>query len=208
MPALGIIVNKANPVTALSLAQLARIFTSGAAGGDIAQWSQAGVKGVLGARSVHPVGPLQSDERDSDDPQAGEFLSAEKFGGLNMTHTYEALPHYADVVRRVSEDPAAIGIVALNVPLGDAKVLPLRWTESSAATAPTADNIGAGRYPLDRSVYLYVRVPKGGAPDPEAVAYVQAALAEQGQKAIAAEPSGYIALTAGELAEERGKLER
>jgi len=203
-PALGVIVNDANPLDTLSMAQLTRLFTVGAPSGDIALWGQAGVTGALAQRRVIPFGPLPSDYTDSDDPQAGEFLSASKFSGLNMNHSYQGLPHYTDVVRRVSEDPASIGIIALNTPHDNVKVLALGQSDTGQGVLPTGDVIEQGLYPLDRFVYLYLRAGKGTPLDPLALAYARAALSDAGQQAIAA--AGYLPLNAAELAQERAKL--
>ena len=208
VPALGVIVNPANPIASLSLAQLTRIFAVGALGSDIATWGQAGVSGPLADRQIHAVGPLPSDERDSDDPQAGEFISTEKMGGLNMNHNYTALSHYADIVQRVSEDPAAIGITALNQPLGNVKVVALKGTDTGLSVQPNATNIAIGRYPLDRFIYIYLRAGKGMPLDEFGKEYMRTVLSDAGQQAIAAEAAGYIPLNAGELAEERAKLDR
>jgi phosphate transport system substrate-binding protein len=208
VPALGVIVNTANPIASVSLAQLTRMFAVGAPTGDIATWSQAGVVGPLANREVHPLGPLASDYTDSDDPQAGEFLSTDKMGGLNMNHRYQPMAHYADVIQRVSEDPAAIGITALNLPLGNVKVIGLRNSETGPAVQGTDADIAAGRYPLDRFVYIYLRVGKGMPLDDFGKEYMRMVLSDAGQRAIASEASGYIPLNQGELAEERAKLDR
>jgi len=207
VPAVGVIVNAANPLASLSMAQLTRIFAVGAPGGDIATWGQAGVSGTLAEREIDPVGPLPSDYTDSEDPQAGEFLSSDKMGGLNMNHRYVALAKYVDVVARVKQDPAAIGITALNVPLSDVKVIALK-NDTGLASTGTAADIAAGRYPLDRFVYIYLRVGKGITPDAFGKEYMRMVLSDEGQRAIAGSAEGYIPLNAGELAEERARLDR
>jgi phosphate transport system substrate-binding protein len=207
VPALGVIVNPGNPIENLSMTQLARIFAVGGPAGDIATWGQAGITGSLADREVHPVGPLPSDYTDSEDPQAGEFLSTSKMAGLNMNHRYIALAHYSDVVQRVKEDPAAIGITALNIPLGDVKRIGLT-SDGGSPSQGTAANIAAGRYPLDRFVYIYLRVGRGAPVDAFGKEYMRMVLSDEGQRAIASEPAGYIPLDAAELAEERGKLDR
>jgi phosphate transport system substrate-binding protein len=207
VPELGVVVNRVNPIASLSMAQLTRMFAVGGPGGDIATWGQAGISGPLAEREVHPVGPMPSDYTNSDDPQAGEFLSTDKMGGLNMNHRYAGMAHYTDVVERVKEDPAAIGISALNVPLDGVKVIALKSDTSAAAQGSVAD-ISAGRYPLDRFVYIYLRVGKGMPLDEFGKEYMRLVLSEEGQRAIAADAAGYIPLNAGELAEERAKLER
>ena len=208
VPALGIVVNASNPLTSLSLAQLVRIFAAGGPSGDIATWGQAGAKGPFSERAIHPFGPLASDYTGSDDPQAGEFIGTDKMSGLNMNHSYTGLSHYAEVVQRVSEDPAAIGITALNVPLAGVKVIALKSTETGIPIDPNAANIAAGRYPLDRYVYIYLRVGKGIPLDEFGKEYMRMVLSEEGQRVIAQESAGYIPLNAGEIAEERAKLDR
>jgi phosphate transport system substrate-binding protein len=206
VPSLGVIVNKANPTIGLSVMQVTRMFAVGAPVSDIATWGQAGAAGDFADREVHPVGPMASDYTDSEDPQAGEFLSTDKMGGLNMNHRYVAMAHYADVVQRVKEDPGAIGIVALNIPLSDVKVIALK--SETGASRGSAEDIAAGRYPLDRFVYIYLRVGKGMPMDAFAKEYMRMVLSEEGQKAIAGEAAGYIPLNAAELAEERSRLDR
>jgi phosphate transport system substrate-binding protein len=207
VPALAVIANAANPITSLTMAQLTRIFAVGAPAGDIATWGQAGVAGKLAAREVHPIGPMPSDYTDSDDPQAGEFLSTDKLAGLNMNHRYVAMAQYTDVVARVKEDPAAIGITALNIPLSGVKVVALK-SDTGLASTGTAADIAAGHYPLDRFVYIYLRVGKGMPMDPFAKEYIRMVLSDEGQRAIANSAEGYIPLNAGELAEERARLDR
>jgi phosphate transport system substrate-binding protein len=203
-PMLGLIVNPANPLTALSRSEVERLYAAGAPGGSIATWGQAGATGILANRRVHPVGPLRSDYRDSEDPQAGELLEDEAMGGLGMNHTYVGLSRYADVIERVREDPAAIGIVALNVPLDGVKMLALRASDTAPTVQPDAASIESGRYPLDRFVYLSLRVAKGASPDPLAIDYVRLALSEAGQRAIAA--AGFIPLNPMQRAAEQQKL--
>jgi phosphate transport system substrate-binding protein len=207
VPALAVIVHRDNPIATLSMAQLTRIFAVGGPSGDIATWSQAGVAGPLADREVHPVGPMTSDYLDSEDPQAGEFLSTDKMTGLNMNHRYTAMPRYADIVDRVREDRAAIGIAALNIPLDGVKIVALK-TETGAPSPGTAAEIAAGRYPLDRFVYIYLRLGKGMPLDPFAKEYMRTVLSDEGQRAIAHDSAGYIPLNPGELAEERAKLDR
>lgn len=207
VPALGVIVHTSNPIASLSMTQLMRIFAVGGPGGDIATWGQAGVSNTLKDREIDPVGPFVGDEMDSDDPQAGEFLSLDKMNGLNMNHRYAAMAHYADVVQRVSEDPAAIGIVALNVPLSHVKVIGLK-TDTGSPQMGTATVIASGRYALDRFIYLYLRLGKDAPLDAFGKEYMRMVLSDDGQRVIAASVEGYIPLNAGELAEERAKLNR
>lgn len=207
VPVLGIIANPRNPLVTLTMTQLTSIFAIGGPGGDIATWAQAGVSGQLADRAIHPVGPLPTDYTDSEDPQVGEFLSTDKMAGLNMNHNYVALARYADVVQRVKEDTAAIGIAALNIPLDGVKVIGLK-PDTGTSSQGIATDIAAGRYPLDRFIYIYLRVGKGSPIDEFGKEYMRMVLSIDGQRAIASNVAGYIPLTPGELAEERARLDR
>jgi phosphate transport system substrate-binding protein len=83
-------------------------------------------------------------------------------------------------------------------------MIPLRSSDAAPAVLPDAASIEAGRYPLDRFVYLYLRLAKGAAPDPLAVDYVRLALSDAGQRATAA--AGFIPLNPTQRAAEQQKL--
>lgn len=208
IPALGIIVNRTNPLQSLTMAQVTRIFAVGGPSADIVTWGQAGLKGRWANLEIRPVGPPGSDYTDSEDPQVGEFIGTDKLAGLNFTHTYTAFANYKEIVQHIAEDPAAIGIAALNLPLGEVKVIPLKTDDNASPCAGSAENIGAGRYPFDRYIYIYLRVGRGLPVAPFAKEYLRMVLSDEGQHAIAQQAAGYIPLNQEELAEERAKLER
>lgn len=202
---LAIIVNKNNPLQSLTLEQATRIFAVGGPTSDITRWSQLGSKGKLEERAIVPCGLPGSDYFLSDDPQAGEFLSS-KMGGLNFNHTYQQMQHYEDVVKRVAEDPAAIGITALNRLSPEVRVVGLAAHRYDTAYSGTAEDIQAGRYSFDRYLYIYLRVNKNTGLDPFAKEYMRMVLSPEGQRAIATEAHGYIPLNRGEIAEELTRL--
>ena len=124
-----------------------------------------------------------------------------------MNHRYVGAARYSDVIQRVKEDPAAIGIAALNGSLDGVKLVALRNDTGSPSRGSAAD-IAAGRYPLDRFVYIYLRVGKGIPIDAFGKEYVRMVLSDEGQRAIAGEAAGYIPLNTDELAEERARLDQ
>lgn len=207
VPALGVIVHLDNPISNLSMAQLSRMFAVGGPSGDITTWGQAGIHGVLAEREIHPIGPLASDYKDSEDPQAGEFISSGQMGGLNMNHRYVGIPQYTAIVERVKEDPAAIAITALNIPLQGVKRVPLKSDAELVPDGPAAD-IAQKQYAMNRFIYIYLRVGKGAPIDQFAEDYMRVVLSDAGQRVIANESTGYLPLSPGELAQERMRLER
>jgi phosphate transport system substrate-binding protein len=68
--------------------------------------------------------------------------------------------------------------------------------------ALTAENIQAGRYPLDRHLLIYVRPPVV----PYVREFLRFALSREGQEAVASSPQGYIPLSARDAAAELAKL--
>jgi phosphate transport system substrate-binding protein len=207
---LAVVVNKANTLTGLTIDQLTRIFVIGAPRNDITRWSQLGIKGALVSRDIHPCGPPVDDSFAFDDPQVGEFLGTGKFNGLHFSHTYTQLPHYSDIVSRVAEDPAAIGIATLNSVTPEVRIVAIASNRASQSYTGTMDDIAAGRYPLDRYVYIYLRsnpAPAAGF-DPFANEYMRFVLSPEGQRIIAASGAGYIPLNPREAADELAKIQQ
>ena len=205
---LAVVVNKANTLTDLTIDQLTRVFVIGAPGNDITRWSQLGIKGALASRDIRPCGPPADDSFPFDDPQLGEFLGMHKFNGLNFNHRYTQLAHYSDIVSRVAEDPAAIGITTLNTVTPEVKIVPIASSRVSRSYTGTSEDIAAGRYPLDRYVYIYLRSDPGVEFDPFAKEYMRFVLSPEGQRIIAASRAGYIPLNPREAADELAKLQQ
>ena len=83
------------------------------------------------------------------------------------------------------------------------RVVPLAPRGGGAPVALTEANLLAGRYPLDRFLLVYARVPLS----PVAREFLRLTLSREGQSAIAASPQGYLPLSAREAALERAKLD-
>ncbi len=205
---LAVIVNKSNPLEHLTIQQVTRIFAAGGPVSDITEWGQVGVQGTLASREIRPCGPPGSDYFAFDDPQVGEFIGLRLMGGLSFNHVYEPLPHYAEIVQRVGEDSAAIGITTLNRLSPEVKVVGLTAARSGTPSRGSADDIQRGRYPYDRYLYIYLRSNAGVEFDPFAKEYMRMVLSAQGQQAIAAEAEGYVPLNRREMADELAKLEQ
>jgi len=203
---LAVIVNPGNHLATLTMGQVSRIFSTGASKGDFTGWSQVGVKGDLGTREIHPCGPPESDDSPSDDPDAGGFIIQHVFEGNHFCHSYQVFPRCADVVRRVSGDPQAIGLIPLNTVSADVRVVAIAGDAWSPAAQGTAEEIAAGFYPLDRYLYIYLRRVAGRPIDPVAREYLRMVLSREGQAAIAGDVKGYLPLNPREVFEELGKL--
>ncbi|MDQ2948024.1 MAG: substrate-binding domain-containing protein, partial [Acidobacteriota bacterium] len=172
----GVYLNAKNPLSNLAMEQVARIFTTGGAGGDITQWAQLG----WADRAIHLYGPR-------DDGSFATALRHSKMGGLPFARGYEAIPTTAGCMQAVADDPYGIAIIDAynaNLLLPGVKFLPL------------AD--------LSSHLTLYVNRAPGKSLDPAAEAYARRLLSGDGQATLAGD--GYLPLTDQEVAAELKKL--
>jgi phosphate transport system substrate-binding protein len=188
---LAVFVHRDNPVTALSLEQVARAFSS-----EALRWGDLGATGEWVDRPVHTYGV----ERGT--PLA-LFLQKAALGGRPFARTMVGSPQSTDVVQHVGEDPLAIGFAAAMRTTASVRMLALAAAESDEAVALTPENIAAGRYPLDRFLLIYARRPLNSF----AREFLRLVLSREGQEAVAASPQRYLPLSAREAAQERAKLE-
>lgn len=194
---LVIFVPAANPLPALTLAQLERIFATGGPG---LRWRQLGLTGRLADRPIHTYGLMAA-------TPLGRFMRQHALAGRPFDKQFIGLPESADVVRNVGDDPLGIGFAAINHATPAVRMVPLSRREGGRPCLATPADLLAGRYPLDRYLLLYVRIPPGGRLDPVARDYLRLALSAEGQRAIADGHLGYLPLSAAQAAAERARLE-
>ena len=204
---LAFIVHPSNPVERLTPAQLLHIFTVGGRAPDIVWWKQAGVKGPAGDREIQSYGLPESDHYPSEDLGFGVYLFRDKWGLAHNARNYHMQQTYADVTKRVSEDPVGIGITTVNRVTPGVKVVGITPGEWGTLMRGSKEDVQSGRYPYDRFVYVYVRRLPGQPVDPFVKEYLCMALSKEGQEAIAADAKGYLPLNAAEISAELAKLD-
>ena len=200
----GVYVNARNPLRTLSIAELARIFTSGQLPGDLRTWAQVGVVGPFEQHVIHVYG------RRND----GGFMTSvvdTHFGSHKLSTRYEALPQDKDVLDAVAQDRYGIGMVsfvdARNVP-NAVRFLPLGRTDAAPSSA-TYGEVGRGDYPLSPFLHLYFRGDRMPSLDPFVSEYARLALSPEGQGLVRDLGKGvraYVPLTASEVDAELQKL--
>jgi phosphate transport system substrate-binding protein len=194
---LGIFVNAANPLTRITMPQLARIFGAASSEQDhVHRWSELGLAGAWREREIHPVGLAP-------ETALGAFFKQRLLADAGFGQDFAGFPQSADVIRRVSEDPQALGFAALNLATSAARPLALAPRVGAPASTASPADLRAGRYPLDRYLYVYVR--RGS--DPLVREYLRLVLSRDGQRVIATGHLGYIPLSPAELLQERQKLD-
>lgn len=189
----AIVVNAANPLQHITLEQARKIFTQDSA---ITDWSQL-APGLPGA--IHPVGLAES-------TAIGQFLRHHIFADAAFKSTYVGMPQSRAVIAQVALDPLAIGLANLNQATSGVRALGIVARPGDRPSFGTADDIRAGRYPLDRQLLVYFRRDRSGRVEPLARAWAELMLSCEGQAIIAAGSLGYIPLNPQEAASERQKL--
>ena len=183
---LAVFVHRDNPIASLTLPQLARAFA-----GEARTWGDLGAGGSWKDRPLHAVGMKPG-------TALAYAFQDRVLGGRGCDPTVSGLSQSVDVVKRVAEDPVAIGFAAAMRETAGVKALAL----GDPAVALSIESVQSGRWPLDRHLLIYVKPPVA----PHVRAFVRFALSREGQAIVAASPQGYLPLTAPQAAEERAKL--
>ena len=161
-------VNAANPIQALSLEQLKRLYTT-----KRPRWTAVG--GI-----DHEVA-LYSRESSSG---TYAFVKLRVLNDEDFSVETQTLPGTAAVVTAVAQEPWALGYGGAAFSKG-VHELRLRLA-GGVEVAPTEANIVSGKYPLTRELYLYARA----SPSPAARAFVDFVLSPEGQSWL--RPLGYF----------------
>ena len=142
---LAVVVNPNNPVSKLTLGQLADIFT-----GRVSNWKEVGGKDekiVILSREVNSGTHVYFKEhvlRKNDSNSKEEFASS-----ALMLSSSQAI---AD---EVAGNPAAIGYYGMGYISKKQKPLFLAKDEKSEYEAPTIENVVNGKYPISRPLFIY-----------------------------------------------------
>jgi phosphate transport system substrate-binding protein len=188
---LAIFVNIDNPLPSLTVDQIRQTFT-----GQARRWGDLGLHGQWAERPIHLYGV------EADRPLALELREA-AFPGRAFSNAMAGFRSSAQVVEKVSADPAALGFAAAIRTQPSVRALAIATRAGETPVELSAASVSAGRYPLDRFLLIYVRPPM----DPVAREFLRLVLSREGQQAIADGPLGYLPLTAAEAAVERAKLQ-
>lgn len=168
---LAIIVNRANPLNRLSIAQLTGIFT-----GQITDWQQ--VDGSPGP--IHVVG--RDAKSGTADTFKGIVLKTQKMvGSAELLDSSDALSD------KVASDPAAIGFAGFAY-IRRTKALSIQ-TDCGLEAPPSEYFVRTEEYPLSRRLFLYTKTAEG---DDATHRFIRFALGPEGQKETASK--GFIDL--------------
>jgi len=195
MDALAVYVNKDNPISGLTLAQVDAIMSSTRQCGyetDITQWGQVGLTDEWASKEITIYG------RNS----------------LSGTHSYfrkKAMckGFYKDTVQQHKDSETLINSVAANVngigysgmgySAPSVKRIALSTSSNKPFVLAEAKTAMSGEYPLARFLYIYVNKPMGKPLGKNESEFIKMVLSNTGRKLVT--KSGYIPLSKAKTAE-------
>jgi len=167
---LSVYLNRANPVSALTIKQLGQIFS-----GKITNWKEVG--GV--------DAPIKLYGRESSSGTFGFFK--DNVVKTDFSPSCQTLPGTAAIVNAVKKDKYSIGYGGAAYAEG-VKDCAVKKDDKSAAVLPTAATIKNHTYPITRYLYMYLKSKPTG----ETKAFVDWILSSEGQKLVV--ETGYFPL--------------
>ncbi len=188
--ALAVYVHKDCPLESLSMQKVDAIFSKGRKGGyadDIANWGQLGLTGDWAAR------PLSLYGRNSASGTYGYFKEHAIWKG-DFKDSVKEQPGSAAVVQGIASDLYAMGYSGIGYRTSEVKALKLAPKEGAAAISTDPENVYAGKYPLARFLYVYVKRAPNSPMDPLTREFLRFVLSKEGQEIVIKD--GYLPMTA------------
>jgi len=229
-PAIGIFVNKQNPISKLTLKQLDGIFLAPRTGayraltweekmargpeGNIRTWGQLGLTGEWADKPIHVLGYNLL-------YHFTEEITTRSFGGLTNKWS-ENLIEYANktmpdgtlklagqlMLEDLSKDPYAIAYVAGGTiwQTPQTKTVALATNEGGPYYELNMENVRNRTYPMYADVFFFLNRDPQKPVDPKLREYLRYILSQEGQQQVVRDGK-YLPLTAEVVQEERKKLD-
>ncbi|MDP9050646.1 MAG: substrate-binding domain-containing protein [Acidobacteriota bacterium] len=219
--AIGVFVNKDNPLSQITLPQLAAIFGCGP-GRNTRTWGQLGLTGEWADKPIHVLGyptgnniaaffelrVLQSP------PSGGPTLPNGARWNCDLkeySNTYDAndkpvTSSDAFMMQDLGKDKYAIAYSGIHEKTAQVKTLALASRDGAPYVSFTLETIAHRTYPLGRSMYMYLNRAPGKPLDPKIAEFLRFILSRQGQDAVAKQ-NVFLPLTPGAVNEQLKKLE-
>jgi phosphate transport system substrate-binding protein len=199
--ALGVFVNKDNPIKCLTMAQVDAIFSKSRRHGgkeDITTWGQLGLTGEWAAKPVSLYG------RNSASGTYGFFKEHTLKNG-DFKDSVKEQPGSASVVQGVTVDRFAIGYSGIGYATAGVRAVPMAEKEGDKCYEADQDNAYAGSYPLSRFLYVYINRAPGKPLEPLTREFVKLVLSKEGQEVVIKD--GYFPIPSSISKEELGKIQ-
>jgi len=199
--ALAVYVNKDNPISGMSVAQVDAAFSKTRRQGykkDITTWGDVGLNGALAKMPISLYG------RNSASGTYGFFKKKVLQNGDYRDQVKEQ-PGSASVVQGVTEDRAGIGYSGIGYRTSGVRAIPLAMKDGKAFVEPTFANASKGTYPLARFLFVYVNKAPNTSLSPIVKEFLNFVYSREGQNVVIKD--GYFPLSADLIAKQRGNFE-
>lgn len=198
--ALGVFVNKDNPLKGLNLKQVDAIFSKtrkqgGAA--DITTWGELGLSGEWSSKPISLYG------RNSASGTYGYFKEHALKNG-DFKDSVKEQPGSASVVQGIAVDKYSIGYSGIGYKTSGVRALPLQGEDNTDFVEGSAENAYSGEYPLSRFLYVYINKAPDKALDPLVKEFLKLVVSKEGQEVVVKD--GYYPLPVEVVQEEFSQL--
>lgn len=178
--ALGVYVNKDNPIQCLTLQELNRIFSStrrAAFGKDIKTWGQAGMTGEWETKPIVLYG------RNSISGTY-EFFREMALNGGDYKVDVQPQDGSESVVKAVASNKFAIGYSGIGYKTDGVRTIPVSSSAGRPCYDPSAEATYARQYPIARYLYVYLNKKPDQPLDPLRAEFIKYVLSKDGQKLV------------------------
>jgi phosphate transport system substrate-binding protein len=183
---LAVFVHRDNPISSLSMAQLDAIFSKGRRAGHL---KPVRTWGDLGLPEPWKSKPITMYGRNSASGTYGYFKEFVLLGGDFKDSVLEQ-PGSSSVVQAVGTDRFSIGYSGIGYQTPDVRALPLAADAKSDPVPAEGAFAYSGKYPLSRTLLVYVGLEPGKPIDPLRGEFIRYMFSRPGQKAVARD--GYL----------------
>jgi len=199
--ALAVFVNKDNPLSGLTIAQIDAIFSATRKCGapeDIIKWGQLGLTKKWVDRDIQLFG------RNSVSGTYGYFKEHALCKG-DFKNNVNEQPGSASVVQGITASINAIGYSGIGYVTSGIKAVPVAEKDGRPFVLPTPENSLDGSYPLARFLYVYVNKQPNQPLPPLQQEFIKMVLSQSGQKAVVKD--GFIPIPNKIASQELTKLQ-
>jgi len=176
---LAVFVHRDNPIKGLTLQQVDGIFSQTRKSGnaEITKWGQVGLTGPWKDLPISLYG------RNSVSGTYAYFKEHTLLKG-DFKDTVKEQPGSAAVVNGVANDKGAIGYSGIGYRTSDVRAIPLAKKAESPMIEANFANALEGRYPLGRSLYIYVAKKPNEPLPPQVKEFLKFVLSKEGQEIV------------------------
>jgi phosphate transport system substrate-binding protein len=190
---LAVYVHKDNPIKGLTLDQIDGIFSKTRKSGapDITTWGQLGLDGDWAGLPISLYG------RNSASGTYAYFKEHPLRKG-DYRDTVKEQPGSAAVVNGIASDRGAIGYSGIGYRTSEVRAIPLARNAKSPFAEPSFENALNGKYPLGRTLYIYI-AKKPDEPMPKLIEeFLKFVLSREGQQIVIKDGYGPLPLKVNE----------